>query len=212
MAINRFLAPPEPSDLQRRENLLSVLAGLSGSPTERPQMVFAKNYAHDPMLTWCVDLARERENAERLRGYVERKRYELIDRILPTKPELAMPSVELLRGGEQIFQESILAAIVEMAADQRGRFLEVLSEVTDDRAIIEQYAEAIGDDAVRPEPWDTPRTLAKTAFGFRYLQTMKRLVRHRIDGRGEFNWCLFGSSLAYSMGYSSGVRVAKGRD
>jgi hypothetical protein len=211
VAINRFLAPPEPSDPQRLENLRSVLGGLGRSPTERPQMMFAKNYAHDPILTWCVDLARERENAERLRGYVKQNRYELIDRILPTKPEVAMPSVELLRGGEQIFQESVVAAIVEIAADQRGRFLEVLSEVADDRAIIEQYAEAIGDDAVRPEPWDTPRTLAKTAFGFRYLQTMKRFVRHRIDGKGEFNWCSFGSSLACSMGYSPAVRVAKGQ-
>jgi len=132
-------------------------------------------------MTRAVDLVHERANGDRLQKYVEQYRTQLIDQYLQTRPDLALMSLKILRGGEQNFHEAVAKAVSEIGEEQRGHFLQVLRQVQDDRPMIEQYSEAMGDHMVRPDPWDDWRTVGKAVTDFRFLHEVKKLLRKQID-------------------------------
>ncbi len=181
MECNPFLAPPEPAEPARRQQLLAALALADGTPNPRPLSVFAKNYAADWMRTLCLDLVHDGQTTDQLFGYVQRFRGELIDALMVTLPERALMALEVLRGPQQLFEERHLQTLATIPQEQRRKFITLLQETTADAASIARYSAAMHDYEAQPDPWNDWRDVGKALAEFHFLRGMKGLIREVFD-------------------------------
>lgn len=178
---NPFLAPPEPAEPARRQQLLAALALAEDTPNPRPLTVFAKNYAADGMRTLCLDLVHDGQTTAQLFGYVERFRGELIDTLMVTLPERALMALKVLRGPQQLFEEWHLQTLAGIPQEQRRKFITLLQETTADAPSIALYSAAMHDYEAQPDPWNDWRDVGKALAEFHYLRGMKALIREAFD-------------------------------
>lgn len=177
MAPNPFLAPPEPTEPARIQQLAAALKLVGDAPHPRPLTVFAKNYAADGMRTLCLDLIHDAQTLQHLYEHVQQFRRELIEALSVTLPERALMALEVLREPQQQFEEMHLQTLTQLAQDQRQRFTTLLRETTADAPSIALFAEALHDYEARPDPWSDWRDVGKAIGEFHYLRNMKALIR-----------------------------------